>query len=111
DPRDEGDAPRVRKPLDSEGAGRDRGDAPRLAAVGRHHVDLRLLVVFRSVAATPLGEEGDPFPVGRPTRLAVLFTGGSQAARLAAERREDPETRARLVVAHVVGGHGNAGLR
>ena len=60
-----------------------RREPPRLAAVRRDHVDLRLVVVLA------LGGERDPLAVGRPLRIAVLVAG-REAARLDARRFAAP---------------------
>src|SRR5262245_21732064 len=105
DPRYEGNALRVRKPLDAGDTGRQFRDAARFTAVGRNQVELRLLVLV------PLGHEGDRAAVGRPARFAVLFTGGGERARLAAESRKQPQARTTLVGLHVVRGDAHAYLR
>jgi hypothetical protein len=111
DPGNERDAARIREPLDRRGAGRDIGHAPRLAPIGRDHVDLRLGVVFRAIRAVALGDECDPAAIGRPAGLAVLFARRREAPRLASERREDPQARSPLVLLHVVRGDRDADLR
>ena len=95
DPGDEGDALAVGKPAQSRSAVGDGSEPPRLAAVGRDQIDLRLLVVLA------LGREGDPFAVGRPGGLAVLVAGG-QPLRAAAVGRKEPKLGPALVLFHVV---------
>src|SRR5881397_3450409 len=59
----------------------------RLAAVGRHHVQLEL------VLGRALGQEGEPGAVGRPPRLDVAPRPGGKAARLATGDIDDPDVR------------------
>ena len=110
-PREECDAARIGKPFRAEGAGGERGEPPRLAAIGRDEIDLRLLVGFLRADRRALGDERDRASVGRPARLCVLLARRREAARLAAERRIQPQARLRAVLLHVVGGNRNAGLR
>src|SRR5262249_35060141 len=102
DPRNEGNALAVGKPAQSLGAGGDRRQPPRFAAVRSNHIHLRLLVVLA------LGGERDPFAIRRPAWLAVLVPGG-QPLRSAAVGGEQPELRQLAVLLHVVGGHRGAG--
>ncbi len=108
-PGNEGDPPAVGKPFHGGGAGGQRGDAPRFAAVGRDHINLRLPVGVLAFAT--LGHERDERPVRRPLRLPVLLPAGGQFARLAAQVGQQPELGAGLVFAHVESGQRDAGLR
>src|SRR4029078_9844711 len=78
-PREERDAARVREPLGAEDAGGDRRDAPRLAAVRRDEIELRLVVALFRSHRRALGDARDPATVGRPARLRGLFARGGGA--------------------------------
>ena len=88
-PRDERDPLAVGEPLDRGAAGRERREPPRLAAVGRDQVDLRLLVVLA------LRGERDRIAVGRPLRIAVLVARGEPARLRARTCRRGPSGTAR----------------
>ena len=98
DPGDEGDAPAVGKPAEGLDAGGDARRAPRLAAVGRDQVELRLFVLPAFLFAP--GGEGDQLAGRAPARLAVLLAAMRQRARLAAERGEQPQRTRGLVLVH-----------
>src|SRR3989442_6544929 len=95
-PRDERDPLAVGEPAQARRAAGDRRQSPRLAAIRRDQLDLRLLVVLA------LGRERDPAAVRRPARLAVLVAGG-QTSRPCAIGPEEPQLGAPLVLVHVIG--------
>ena len=73
------------------------GEALRLAAAGRQHVELavRLLVV------TSLRDEREPVAVRRPARLRVVLAGREPARRRRAVRAREPDRLAVLVLVAV----------
>ena len=108
-PGHEGDAFAVRKPAKAFDAGGHRADAPRFAAVGRDHVELRLLVLVPLLFA--LGDEAHRVAARAERRLAVLVAALRQRARLAAEGRQQPDRCLALVVGHRVARHRHRGQR
>src|SRR6185436_5904611 len=100
DPGDDRHALAVREPLEGFDAGGHVANAARLAAIGRYHVELRLLVLLAFLLA--LGDEADQVAARREAGLAVLVAAMRQRARTAAERGEQPQRGVALVLRHVV---------
>ena len=91
--RHEGQARAVRRPHGTADAVVERREPGRLAAVGRHHVELAL-----SSGAVALGDEREPRAVRRPARLDVAPSGPAVKRRgCPAGRVDDPDVREVLV--------------
>ena len=99
DPGDEGDALAVGEPLEGVDAGREVADPPRFAAVGRDDVELRRLVLAAFLLAPR--DERNALAARRPRGVAILVAAARQAARAAAEGRQQPQARRALVLGHV----------
>mmetsp|Transcript_4934 Transcript_4934/g.17731 ORF Transcript_4934/g.17731 Transcript_4934/m.17731 type:complete len:673 (-) Transcript_4934:1368-3386(-) len=108
DPGHEGDAPSVGKPFERFHPGGHLAHAARLAAVRRDDVELGLGVLHAAVLAPR--RERDQIAARAPLRVGVLVAGLGQPARLAPQRRQQPQAAARLVVLHAVAGDAGDGL-
>ncbi len=80
-----GQARTVRRPCHAPDTVLERRQLGRLAAVGRHHVELEL------VRGRALGEKREPCAVRRPPRLDVAPRPGRKATRRAAGRIDHPD--------------------
>src|SRR5439155_6931253 len=99
DPGDECDPLAVGKPLEGLDAGREFDNPARFAAVGRDDVELRRLVLAAFLLAPR--DERNALAARRPRGMAVLVAAARQAARAAAEGRQQPQARRALVFGHV----------
>ena len=108
-PGDEDHAAAIRAPAEGIDAGGHGGGAARLAAVRGDDVELRRLVLAALLLAA--GDEGDAVAARAPLGLPVLRAAVRQRARLAAQRREQPQRALGLVVLHRVPGDRGHGLR
>ncbi len=73
---------RPRETIDAVGEG---GETDRLAAIGRHHIELRL------VARRPRADESQPRAVRRPARFGIASRPGGKSLRLAALCQRQPD--------------------
>ncbi len=100
--------PAVRHPLECFHPGGDVADPPRLAAIGRDDIELGRFIHLPGVFT--LADKGDAVAPGRPCGLAILVAAGRQRSRRAAQGREQPQLRHRLVGLPVIAGDGTDGL-
>jgi hypothetical protein len=109
DPAQEHQALAVGHPAKALHAGGHGGGAARLAAIGGDEVELRRLVLVALLLA--LRGEGDEVATRAPARRAVLVAAGRERARLAAQRRQQPQLGGALVLVHRVARQRGHGLR